>query len=78
MKTKAGMGWALRETYCSSPGWNLVYQSAANHCVHRAIWARHIVVHIACRSKRNYTVGYAKTNKCYNEQFVLTKSECYN
>jgi len=25
-----------------------------------------------------YTVGYATTNKCYNEQFLSMKSGCYN
>jgi hypothetical protein len=25
-----------------------------------------------------YTVGYATTNECYNEQFLAIKSGCYN
>jgi len=25
-----------------------------------------------------YIVGYAKTNECYNEQFLSIKSGCYN
>jgi hypothetical protein len=25
-----------------------------------------------------YTVGYATTNECYNEQFLSIKSGCYN
>ena len=46
-------------------------------CIHKLTsWDVHVHAHTHTRTHTQ--VGYATTNKCYNEQFISIKSACYN